>query len=820
MKRFIETTVLIISVITGIYLTCFSGNPVRYSECMIDEKEFEAIIAGRTQNIDLLDALNFNEETLFFDDLGRTFYYSLIEGDAGAYDPVVKITGGNKDLKIAFLEERITEEGIKNNKSITVLAYTGEEYCSYFLKCTTLPLMNIECMEEIMDEAVSMNIVLFDNRQDAVQRVTTSAGSIHIRGVTARSYPKKGYRFSLTQDSLGGNVRTNQISLLGMRQDDDWLLYAAYNDQEKIRNVFSSNLWEYTCATDNAQGINAGMEYKYLELFINGEYWGLYALGYPIDEKQLELNKENKEEALYKIVDWTSGNTLEYTPEGYIKGYVDKGADNGSENWIPLQNYYDTFYSSLEDNEKLYSGIDVDNMIDIYLFYNLIQGTDNVSKERVKNQYFSIHDRQGELIAMYSPWDMDNTWGNTWRDDFPINDQQPYTVSEKYNHVMESGIVNQLIVNGDDSIWEKIFDKYRYLRENGWSNENINFLLDEYEENIFDSGAYLRDMERWPEGTYIEAANGLCVFRAFVMGRLEETDEYFERLEKVCRESLFIRRSAQYASFDGGSFIIEINNKELLTDSDYIDLFEYMGIDIAAVTEEVRFIIAKPSEGKYEYLSELGETEGDRETCAGKISFLKIREGVYKVSLDGTVCCISSAFSRPAIRMVSVKDDTADTFDFVRENDVRTQTSPFESLSAYLDGLGITKYKAVIEINDPDIWQDFSYIRLFESLGISEEAVNGKIDFIVWDGMTKDTIILEDFHVSGSTCDMANGVLSLFVNEQGEYGVYVNDRECFVSSSKKNAEEGTDIRIILLDPDTCEVVENIVFTYEDPFLRQ
>lgn len=809
MKKLIGTVVFIASIIMGIYLICFCNNTAHYSACIMDQKEFEAVIKDRTEVFSLLDALHFDEETLFFDASDKTFYYSLIEGNPGAYDPAVGIKSENKDLKIAFLEDSITAEGIKNNDAITILAYTGEEYCCYSLKCTTLPLMNIECTEEIGDDSLSMSMALFDNRQNAAQRVMMSAGNIHLRGVTARVYPKKGYRFSLTKESTGGNRRANHLSLLGMRQDDDWLLYAAYNDQEKIRNVFSTNLWEYTCATDNAQGIDTGMEYKYLELFMNGEYWGLYALGYPIDEKQLGLDKENEEEALYKITNWTNGNILEYTEEGDIIGYEDKGADEGNGNWVPLENYYEALSGNIDDNEKLYAGIDIDNVIDLYLFYNLIQGTDNVSKEQVKNQYFSFHSRQGKVIAMYSPWDMDNTWGNTWRDDFLINEQQPYTVSEKYNHIMESGIVNQLIVNGDDSIWEKIFDKYRYLRENGWSDENINSLLDEYEEDIFASGAYLRDMERWPEGHYADAANGMSTFRAFVMGRLQETDEYFERLKAVCGESIFIRRSAQYASFDGGSFIIEINHKDLLKDPDYIDLFEYMGIDISAVTEEVRFIIAKPAEGKYEYLSELGETEGE-------LSLSEIREGIYRISLDGTACCTSTVFSRPAIRMVSVKDGMADIFDFVQENDTRTQTTPFESLSVYLEGLSATQYKAVIEINNTDIWQDSSYVKLFENLGISKETIHETTDFIVWDGTTKEAAALEDFHSSGSSCDTSFGTLNVYANEQGEYGVYLDGSECFVSSTVQNEAEEIDVRILRFDPDSREMAEDTAFLVETP----
>ena len=185
-----------------------------------------------------------------------------------------------------------------------MVAYTKDAYCKFSLKCTTLPLMNIECDTAISDESIPMNITVYDNRQEAVQRVILSDGWIHVRGASTRIYPKKGYRFSLVQESVGRNIRSNQISLLGMRQDDDWILYAAYNDPEKIRNVFSSNLWEYTCALDNSEQANTGMEYKYLELFINGEYWGLYALGFPIDKKQMGFNNKSVEENMYKIITW------------------------------------------------------------------------------------------------------------------------------------------------------------------------------------------------------------------------------------------------------------------------------------------------------------------------------------------------------------------------------------------------------------------------------------------------------------------------------------------------------------------------------------
>ena len=49
---------------------------------------------------------------------------------------------------------------------------------------------------------------------------------------------------------------------------------------------------------------------------------------------------------------------------------------------------------------------------------------------------------------------------------------------------------------------------------------------------------------------------------------------------------------------------------------------------------------------------------------------------------------------------------------------------------------------------------------------------------------------------------------------QGEYGVYRDDSECFVSSTWQNEEERIDIRILLFDPDSNEILENLTFAYD------
>lgn len=627
-------------------------------QCIIDESEYNQIINTRKESDSLLECIKFNGEELFYDRISGTFYYSLIEGNTQAFDPRVKTVSTYKDIQIAFLGSVLTQEMIEKSETVRVLVYTQELYGCYNLVCTTLPLLNINCEEDIGEEYVSMEIILFDNRKGAVNRVVNSSGSIRIRGGNSRSYPKLGYRLQLIAESLGMHERENQISLLGMRQDDDWILYAGYNDQEKIRNVFSSNLWKYSCASENDMCIDAGIEYKYLELFINEEYWGLYALGYPVDKKQLELGKDTSKEALYKVIQWLDEQSVMLTEDGNIVEYEQKGVDEEKEEgWNLLLEYYNNLKLNYADSEELYKWIDIDNIINIYLFINLIQGVDharndeiyNIRNSEIFNMYLAMKtDYQGRLKGLYIPWDMDRTWGNPFGD-------IPYGMTPDYQVVMESGYLGQIISNRDTDVWEKIFDKYWALRNDEWSEEALNSLIDKYETDIFDSGAFIRDMERWPDGNYVDPADKLNRFRWYVNTRLAETDLYYERLEKVCKESIFIRKSAGYKYFNESRFLIEINDKSLLLEPEYIDLLKHLKIDIEKITDDICYIVAVPSKNSVEYFQNLGNVGETLSTNAGVISLEGEPEN-YMIRLDGFGCYRVSASDSPKVAIMFMDD--------------------------------------------------------------------------------------------------------------------------------------------------------------------
>ena len=91
--------------------------------------------------------------------------------------------------------------------------------------------------------------------------------NIEIRGSSSQAVLKKQYGFSTKKTD---NITNNNVSLLGLPKDNDWILYAMAFDASLIRNYLSYNLsrmiGEYASRT------------IFCEVVINGSYNGLYVL--------------------------------------------------------------------------------------------------------------------------------------------------------------------------------------------------------------------------------------------------------------------------------------------------------------------------------------------------------------------------------------------------------------------------------------------------------------------------------------------------------------------------------------------------------------
>jgi len=128
---------------------------------------------------------------------------------------------------------RTIPSGLKTGGSYLITANNK----SYDLFFTELPLIQVQTDYYIGDEPkVPATFIISDTSE-----TFTSFMGIEIRGGISQGYPKKSYDLELWKDESGQD--TLNKSLLSMRNDDDWLLIAMWNEPMRFRNIVSHELW-------------------------------------------------------------------------------------------------------------------------------------------------------------------------------------------------------------------------------------------------------------------------------------------------------------------------------------------------------------------------------------------------------------------------------------------------------------------------------------------------------------------------------------------------------------------------------------------------
>ena len=139
---------------------------------------------------------------------------------------------------------------------------------------THLPLIIIETNgQEIGNEdKITATMKVVNKTDGSLNSYTDQATGyngyigIEVRGQSSQMFPKKQFSIE-TRDIDGEDL---EFPLLGMNPEEDWVLYAPYTDKSLLRNAFTFRL---------AQKLsNWQPDYKFCEVYLNGDYRGLYLL--------------------------------------------------------------------------------------------------------------------------------------------------------------------------------------------------------------------------------------------------------------------------------------------------------------------------------------------------------------------------------------------------------------------------------------------------------------------------------------------------------------------------------------------------------------
>ena len=398
---------------------------------------------------------------------------------------------------------------------------------TYWLHFTTLPVMHIHTTQGITNEP----------RRPARLQLTTPDGEslttwigVEYKGAGSLSDAKKSYRIECWTDSLA----TDKVdhALLGMRNDDDWDLQALYREPLRLRTPVVAELWRdlsvlhYAEQQPDAKGY---VDSRYVEVYVDGLYRGIYLLAERIDRKQLQLKKYDDEDAAIRgtmtkaVMPWVE----DYTPAPY-----DNSQDywNGHEHYFPdeaidwgyLSEWYD-FVDGSDDStfQAQYADwFDIPNAVDYWILLNVFRMIDNTGK----NLWYVRYDNDEPLF--YVPMDFNATIGMKW--DNTVLDITDDTIGNAFY----TRLFQDCSPGGFQDLLQQRWAEVRpTLLQHGALMERVRT----HHTLLTESGAYAREAARWDAQTFPFSADTakLTYIDTFLQARLAYLDAFFLQLCEI-----------------------------------------------------------------------------------------------------------------------------------------------------------------------------------------------------------------------------------------------------------------------------------------------
>jgi hypothetical protein len=296
---------------------------------------------------------------------------------------------------------------------------------------TSLPLITVHMVnnDTIVDEPKRtgiMNIIYHgaDGWNHPADKGNAYSGyvGIEIRGAYSATLPQKPYGFE-TRDSAGNNLN---VPLLSLPAENDWVLFANYNDKSFLRNSIPFQLFR-------EMGHYAPRT-LHCEVIVNNQYQGIYVLS-----EKIKVDKNRVDIAKLKSTDITgddlTGGYIFKTDyfdasNSWMSKYPSLSKSNGqvffvfhdpkpeeltSQQKTYIQQYVDAFEKALygddfTDYRKGYLAYaDLKSFVDYFIVSEVSRNVDGYKKSRY---LYKNKESKGGLLHSGPVWDFDWAFKN------------------------------------------------------------------------------------------------------------------------------------------------------------------------------------------------------------------------------------------------------------------------------------------------------------------------------------------------------------------------------------------------------------------------
>lgn len=456
-----------------------------------------------------------NGKHIIYDKQNNTYMACIPEDAFGKdYEAIIllDIASDWSDLSIdgTQIAYSYTFKQVEGNKLYSIHARKGNKEINTKITFTFLPLLVLQGSFGYDYAQGSMSLYSSDATEPTISLIKAKwrGGSTNTADKHKRNYKIK---------TLNENGKKQEISLLGMREDNNWILDAGQVDLFRLRNRIATEIWNQFASkpyyANEEPKAKSGVAGKVVEVILNNEYRGIYSLTETMDRKELKLGKyDDKSQVfhgqLWKVSSWDKSTFWD----------IEKDYDNSQETW----HAFETKYPDIEDvnptdYSPLYEAIDfvansnddtfkkevrdyfdIPVLIDYQIFLEVLKPIDNCGK----NMYWGIYDVAQNKKLTLAIWDLDASVGQDWHCSTPLHPDyvSPNTelgIKEAFN------IYKRLSTLNVDNYNQKVADRYHELRKTYFSEENLISKYQSYYDMLVKSGAAIREENKWSEDSDI-----------------------------------------------------------------------------------------------------------------------------------------------------------------------------------------------------------------------------------------------------------------------------------------------------------------------------
>jgi len=353
-------------------------------------------------------------------------------------------------------------------------------------------------------DIISSDLLTFTNKSqvsNATVKITSKTrdvpdemyAKIKLQGTSSLSYEKKNYNITFYADK-------NYMNKQDIIVNDEWggqnkyCLKANWIDSTQARNVVTAKL---ASEVQNKYGLFPGtpnnglIDGFFVELYVNGEYLGLYTMNIPKDDWMFGMDKKNENHIVFAAENGNQHSAATFESLAEVADGVDFSIEVGPKDtpeevastFAKLNRLIAFVKDSTNEEFKAHISeyMNMDALLNYYVIMFISGGVDNMSK----NMLLATYDGEIWYPSLY---DLDTTWGIYFAGDglYPT-DLHPT------NYLGGANVLFKKLV---ENFPQEVQTRYREIRQI-LTKEHI---ISEFETfmNTASPEMWQREHEKWP----------------------------------------------------------------------------------------------------------------------------------------------------------------------------------------------------------------------------------------------------------------------------------------------------------------------------------